>query len=35
MTIGGAITQNCVQNGIVFPPFGSSHNYSEKTQKKQ
>jgi len=35
MTIGGAITQNCVQNGIVFPPFRSSSKYSEKDYKKQ
>lgn len=35
MTIGGAITQNCVQNGIAFPPFRSSNEYSEKNHKKQ
>jgi len=34
-TIGGAITQNCVQNGIVIPPIRSPCDYNEKRDRKQ
>ncbi len=34
-TIGGAITQNCVQNGIVIPPIGTFDDYSQNPHKTQ